>query len=452
MDNLEAKLATYDRPVRMLREAPARRFRFPYPAQHTTWQHEQEAWRGSAVLFDQSHHMSDVYFKGPDVRRLLTETATNSFATFGRNRAKHLVTCNDLGQIIGTAVLFGLEEDEVNVVGPAASANWMQYHAEINGYDVEVVRDERTADNPGKRRTFRYQIEGPRAWEIVARAHGGPIEKAPFFRMIEFTLDGVPVRALVHTMVSEPGSETMGLEIWGPEAEAERCLEALLRAGEEDGLLRGGALAYYTGSVEAGYMAQPTAAIYSDPSLKAYREWLPADGYEGSLSLGGSFRSDDVEDYYFTPYDFGYGHLVRFDHDFIGHDALRQAAERPARRKVWLLWDEQEVARVYASSLFGGEHRAKFLDTPLARYARVHADAVLAGDDLTGLAAITGYTVTAGAWMSVAVVDPEHAVDGTELTLVWGEEDGGTAKQAVERHAQTSVRVRVSTVSPAQRG
>lgn len=448
MSNLETKLGKFASPVEMLHQAASRRFRFAYPAQHSAWQEEQAAWRDSAVLFDQSHHMTDVYFQGPDVGRLLSDTSTNSFKTFGRNRAKHLVTCNERGQIIGTAVLFGLEDDQVNVVGPSAAANWLQYQAEVGRYDVQVTRDERTADNPGPRRTFRYEIEGPNAWNIIERAHGGPLERAPFFRMMEFTLGELPVRALVHTMVSEPGSETMGLEIWGPHEEGERCLEAILRAGEGEGLLRGGALAYYTGSVEAGYMAQPTAAVYSDPSLQAYREWLPADGYEGSLSLGGSYHSAEIEDYYFNPYDFGYGHLVRFDHDFIGRDALAEMKEAPAKKKVWLVWDQEDVARVYASSLFDGDRRAKFLDTPLPRYARVHMDSVLSEGRLVGQATLTGYTVTSGAWMSVAVIDPEVAEEGRELTLVWGEPNGGSGKRPVESHEQTDVRVRVSTTPP----
>ena len=35
--------------------------------------------------------------------------------------------------------------------------------------------------------------------------------------------------------------------------------------------------------------------------------------------------------------------------------------------------------------------------------------------------------------LTLAVLDPEHAEPGTEVTLIWGEEDGGTAKPTVER-------------------
>lgn len=444
--SLEAKVQHSGDVVRMLRDSPSGRFHFPYPDEYTTWQDEQAAWTETAVLFDQSHHMTDVYFTGPDVVQLLTDTGTNSFQGFGRNRAKHFVACTDAGQIIGTAVLFGLERDQVSLVGPAAAANWVQYQAETGGYDVEIVRDERSADKPGQPRlTFRYEIEGPTAWQIVEKAHGRPLERIPFFRMGDITLGGRPVRALVHTMVGVPGAETMGLELQGDAADGPACLEALLAAGEEYGLLRGGALAYYTGSLEAGYLAQPVPAIYTGEQLKQYREWLPADGYEGKLSIGGSFRSERIEDYYVTPWEFGYEHLVKFDHDFIGRDALQERAKEPPMKKVWLRWNDADATRVYASSLFANGDRAKFLSTPLARYARVMCDAIERDGRRIGIANMAGYTVNIGSWASIGMVDAAEAQDGAEVEIIWGEENGGTRKLTVERHAQTRVRATVST-------
>ena len=77
----------------------------------------------------------------------------------------------------------------------------------------------------------------------------------------------------------------------------------------------------------------PAAGDLHRRRLKAYRDWLPAKGYEGTGSLGGSYYSDDIADYYFTPYDLGYGPFVKFDHDFIGREALEAMADdRRARR------------------------------------------------------------------------------------------------------------------------
>ena len=444
--SLQDRIDAAGSPVRLLRELPGRRFQAPYPDQHTSWQVEQAAWRESAVLFDQSHHMTDVYLKGPDVTRLLSDTGVNGFDGFGRNRAKHFVACNDDGHMVGSAVLFGLEDDEVSLVGPAGAANFVQYRAATGGYDVEVVRDERTRDQAGgRRRTFRYEVEGPNAWAVVERAHGGPIEARRFFAMFDLTIAGRPTRALVHTMVGTPGTASMGLELMGPVEDGPACLEALLAAGDGLGLVQGGALAYYTGSIESGYMAQPTPAVYTGERLRPYREWLAGDGYEASLSIGGSFASSRIEDYYVSPYDFGYGHLVKLDHDFVGRDALVEAAKAPQRRKVWLAWHDDDVTRVIASSLFGGAGRAKLLEVPLGRYARVQWDAVSRDGRPVGISTLCGYTVNMGAFCSVAMLDEGDAVDGTEVEVLWGEEGGGSGKATVEPHVQTTIRATVST-------
>ena len=38
----------------------------------------------------------------------------------------------------------------------------------------------------------------------------------------------------------------------------------------------------------------------------------------------------------------------------------------------------------------------------------------------------------------------ENIADGSEVTLVWGEENGGSKRPVVERHVQTEVRATVS--------
>ena len=61
-------------------------------------------------------------------------------------------------------------------------------------------------------------------------------------------------------------------------------------------------------------------------------------------SLGGSFYSDDITDYYLTPYDLGYGPFVKFDHDFVGRAALEKMAGNPKRKKVTLVWNGDDIA------------------------------------------------------------------------------------------------------------
>ncbi len=110
-----------------------------------------------------------------------------------------------------------------------------------------------------------------------------------------------------------------------------------------------GARAYPTTCLESGWIPSPLPAVYVGDEMKGYRQWLTGKSYEAMASLGGSFYSDDITDYYLTPYDLGYGPFVKFDHDFVGREAVEKMAENPKRKKVTLVWNGEDVARVIGS-------------------------------------------------------------------------------------------------------
>ena len=435
--NLEEKLQLHTSPVEMLRNSPTGGYEFPFAAQFTNWRDEQEAWQKSVVIFDQSFHMTDVYFEGPDVRRLLSDVAVNTLSNFGANKAKQIVACNYDGHVIGDAILFGHTDTKVSVVGRPSVPNWVDFHAKTGGYDVKVTRDERTVSNKGQRMIYRYQIQGPNALDLIKSVHEGPFPDIKFFNLGDLKIAGRHVRALNHNM-----SRMGGLELHGPAADGPAVLEAILAAGPQFGLLRGGSRAYSTVSPESGWIPSPMPAIYSGEKMKAYREWLSADGFEACASLGGSFYSDRIEDYYQTPWDLGYGKHVKFDHDFIGREALEKMANKPQRRKLWLKWNNDDVLKVFASQLGHGP-RFKYMETPNAYYSILPFDKVLVGDRMVGLSTYTVYTSNVRQWFSLAMLD-EDVADGSEVVVVWGEENGGSAKPIVERHVQTDIRATVS--------
>jgi vanillate/3-O-methylgallate O-demethylase len=447
-ESIAQKIARFGNPVTMLRSTPSHPYPFPIPRQYTNWRDEQEAWRTTATLFDQSHHMTDIYFKGPDVKRLLADFGINNFAKFGKNKAKQFVACNAEGRVIGDAILFGLDDDEFSLVGVPTAPNWIAYNAEAGDYDVEVRRDERSrAVNQPGRSTFRYQLQGPAALKILDKASNGTLRPIQFFNMGEVAIAGTPVRVLNHTMTGVPGEELTGLEMWGPAAHGPAVLDAVLHAGEEFGMRQGGAVAYGTTPVESGWIGLPVPALYTSPTLQAYREHLPATGHEAS-GLGGSYFSENIEDYYLTPWDLGYGRLIHFEHDFLGRDALRELAGQPHRKKVWLMWNAEDTTRVVASSLFATGDRPCYIDIPGVNYATFQYDSVLIGDELAGVSTKAGYTSNARSCCSLAMIDEDKAQDGTEVVLVWGEPDGGAAKPNLEAHVQTTIRATISTRAP----
>ena len=60
--NLEQLLQTVKNPVDLLRNSKIGAYVYPVvPSEFTNWRDEQGAWRKSAVLFDQSHHMAELW-------------------------------------------------------------------------------------------------------------------------------------------------------------------------------------------------------------------------------------------------------------------------------------------------------------------------------------------------------------------------------------------------------
>ena len=429
-------------PVELLRNSQAGPNVYPgVPAEFTNWRDEQHAWQRTCVLFNQSFHMNDLAVEGPDALKLLSHLGVNSFEGFGVDRAKHFVPCTPDGYVIGDVILFALAENRFNLVGRAPALNWITYHAETGGYDVRVELDLRTAQRTdGRRKYYRYQVQGPNAMQVIEKVLGRTPPELKFFHTTGVQVAGLPAQALRHGMAGQPG-----WELFGPWDDEAAVREAIVAAGEEFGLRQVGGRAYSSNALESGWIPSPLPAVYTGEALKAYREWLPASGYEGSASIGGSFYSDEIEDYYFTPWDLGYGNYVKFDHDFIGREALEQSAAEEHRVKVTLALDDEDVTRTIAT-MFRKTGRAKFVDWPSAVYAMHPFDRVVVDGETVGVSTWIGYSANEGKMLTLAVLDAEHAEPGTEVTFVWGEEGGGSAKPTVEPHEQTELRAVVSPV------
>jgi len=66
---------------------------------------------------------------------------------------------------------------------------------------------------------------------------------------------------------------------------------------------------------------------------------------------------------------------------------------------------------------------------------------VMSGGKVAGASMFSGYSWNERKMLSLGFVEEQYAKPGTQLTLLWGEEGGGTKKTTVERHKQTEIRV-----------
>ena len=439
--NLEEALQSAGNAVDMLRNSQIGPYAFPVVRhEFTNWRDEQRSWRETCALFDQSHHMTDLYVEGPDALKVFSDLAVNSFKTFKVNTAKQFVATNHQGLVIGDAILFRLSETLFNLVGRPPAANWVQYHVATGKYNAKAERDERSAQNDGRRKTFRYQVQGPNALKVMEKVLGTAVPEVRFFNMSVIVIAGHSVHALRHGMVGQPG-----WELFGPWEQGDAVRDAIVAAGQEFGIRQVGARTYPTSCLESGWIPSPLPAVYTGDDMKAYRQWLTGKSYEAMASLGGSFISKNIADYYLTPFDLGYGQFVKFDHDFIGREALEKIAVNPQRQKVTLMWNGDDVARAFKTMSDDGDIM-KYIDMPLANYATLPYDKVVKNGKTVGLSTYTGYTYNERSWLSLAIVNNEQAAPGTEVTLIWGEEGRGTTKPTVERHRQAEIRAVVAPV------
>ena len=217
-----------------------------------------------------------------------------------------------------------------------------------------------------------------------------------------------------------------GFELVGPYAEGDAVREAIVKAGEEFGLRLVGGRAYSSNTLESGWIPSPLPAVYSGEKMKPYRQWLTADSYEAQGFDRRQLRLE--EDRGLLPHALGHG--LRLVH------RLRARLHRPrgAAEDGQGAAPEEGDARargtrtccsVIGSQLEKGE-RGKFMEFPSAVYSMHPYDKVVAGGKTVGISTWIGYSSNERRMLTIAVLDAEHAEPGTEVTFVWGEENGGT--------------------------
>lgn len=412
--NLQEAIEQAGSPIKLVWKPNAAAWTVPViQPEFVGWREEQAAWRQTAGLSDLSHHMFDLFLEGPDATRLLKHVGANDFESFEIGRAKQFIPVTAQGHIVTDGILMRDGPEKYTLSGVPASQTWLQYHGVTGKYDVEFKSD---PDSSVRRNAnpvmFRYQIQGPLAMEVVERAFGGPLPKTKFFHSTPVSLDGRSFRAFRHGMAGQPGYEFIGE--W---KDAAFVKERLLQAGEASGMIHVGGLAYSTNGIESGWIPTPTVGIFSAPELADYRRTISLYSYEGQKPLHGSYFSENIEDYYTSPYELGYGKSIAFNHDFIGRDALLRQKDEVLRTKVTLVLNPDDVHKVFGQkpgfTLSYGRYRVEM------------------GSTLVGMTFYTGYIAPEGTMLSLALIDKRYAEPGTAVTLVWGEHPGsGTAPEA----------------------
>lgn len=286
------------------------------PAQYTSPRDEFLAARSSAWLgvFLNTSPVYDV--SGLDAVAFLNSVAVNrDFATFAAGASRHMLLCNDRGQLLadGLAVKLGDNHFRTYWLAPVLDFRLRSSDLDVRG---EWILDE-----------YFFQVDGPKSLEIFERVTGADLRELRFAHNTTITLGGGP--ATLHRLGM---SGALAYEVHGHSSFALDAYEQLRAAVEAAGGAVQGFLNYALANhTVAGYPNQFQHFLYpyneSGPELAAYMAQVP----QLDLGLAGS-ASDNRENAYVTPYDIGWGSLVDLSHDFPGKAALAQIAAAPPRR------------------------------------------------------------------------------------------------------------------------
>jgi glycine cleavage system T protein len=320
---------------------------------------EHRACREAVALFDESS-FAKLEISGPGAAALLERLCANEVAR-GVGRITYTQMLNRRGGIEADLTVTRLAEDRFGIVTGTAFGShdreWIRRHLPEDGsVQVHDVTSQWAC----------FGIWGPLARELLQPLTPQSLasEDFPYMSLRATTVAGAPVRALRVTYVGE-----LGWELYTPTEYGLGLWQALWEAGASHGLAAGG-----------------YRAIDSLRLEKGYRVW-------------GADVTPDV-----TPYEGGVGFAVKPDKqaDFIGREALAEAAERGERSRLCCLTldDPHSVA-------LGNEP--------------VRMDGEIAGRVTSG-----GYGYSVERSIAYAQLPPDRAAAGTELEVeIFGRWVGG---------------------------
>lgn len=385
--------------------------------EYSDWIDESMSWKRTCYIGDWSG-LVKLHVSGPDALRFFSDIAVNSFAKFDVGQAKHAAFCNEHGKLMGEGILMRLAEDEFRFTsGPGAI--WARFVFERSDYDarLEVVTESFSIQ----------QVQGPAALELMEKVTGESLRDIGFMRFREVTIAGRQILLLRQGMAGE-----IGFEMHGDWSEAAEVYRHVYDVGLEYGIRRLGGRTKMVNHVEASFPT-PTVdyipAWYDGADSESLRRFVPPAAWHRLQKHRGSLPAEHISELFRSPIELGWGRSVKFDHDFLGSDALRVEIESPSRELRTLVWNPDDVSDVLASYLRKDAEPYAFMEWPRGLLGEMEADRVLVDGLDVGISSSRCYSYFFREMLSLAVIDVEHAELGSEVTVIWG--DPGRRQKAI---------------------
>ena len=366
------------------------------------WKEATMSWKESCYIHAGLSGAA-ITFEGKDAQDAISRSAINNVYKWKIGMSKHLVQCNEDGLIVNHGLMLREGEEKFRLM---ASAPFSIFRQIKEGMDVKV----------SAREMYIFQIAGPLSLTAIEKASGELHRDLKFLGTKMTRIAGIDVE------LSRIGmSGTLAYEVRGDMKDGPSVYDALYQAGKPLGMKRLGWNTYFVNHTEGGF-PQMTGTFTFAEMLNEEYEVNPLELYD-SLKMSGSIDPKDLRARMRTPGELGWNWMAKFDHDFVGREAVEAEYNDPKRTIVMLEYNAEDVLDTYASLFREGEDYQTF-GLPLGTEpgAGGHADLVTNKEGKAiGVASNPVYSYYYRKMIAHCTIDIDQAEIGNEVIVHWGE-------------------------------
>ncbi len=369
------------------------------------WKEVTMSWKTSCYIH--AGLSGDVFtFEGKDAQEAISKASINNVYKWKIGKSKHLVQCNEDGLIVNHGLCSRDGEEKFRLFASAPNAILRQIKP---GMDVRVS----TA------KMFIFQVAGPKSLQVLEMATGENLRDVGFLETRPTKIPGV----MAEVEIARVGmSGTLSYELRGPIEHGPAVYDAVYQAGKPLGMKRLGWRSYFVNHTEGGFPQMTGTFTFAEVLSSSYvgkddRDKYAAHGFTGSID------PQNVRARLRTPGELGWSWMAKFDHEFVGREAVEEEAKNPKRTIVTLRWNPEDIVDVYASLYQPGEEYKTF-EFPLGQEAPAGglADRVTTKDGKEiGISSNPVYSYYYREMISHCTIDIEDAQIGNEVIVHWGD-------------------------------
>lgn len=260
---------------------------FEMPVQYSGVTEEHFAVREKAGLFDVSH-MGQFFIEGPGSRELLQFVTTNNVDALENGKAQYSCLPNEDGGIVDDLIVYKMEDGKYFVVVNASNIEKDWNH--ILKYNTFGAKMTNASDEMSL-----LAVQGPKATEILQKLTETNLSEIPYYHFTVGSVAGVSEVIISNTGYTGSG----GFEIYFKNESAEKLWDAIIEAGQTEGIV---------------------------PCGLASRDTL-------RLEKGFCLYGNDIDDTT-SPIEAGLGWITKFDKDFVSKDTFAKQKEEGITRKL----------------------------------------------------------------------------------------------------------------------